>query len=322
MKRAFIANSAKDPKHKKKGKSPGVHVSKGPSERQIKAVVQEAHDRATRLNLVANILRGPSRERYDHFLKHGFPKWRGTGYYYSRFRPGLGTVLVGLFVVFGGIGHYLTLVLSWKRQREFMDRYIRHARKAAWGDEIGIPGLDVVSSPNQNPLAAPDSDREPTPAAMNRRQKRMLEKENRKEGKKSGKGDKKPVPGTATPVNDPTTSTGSRKRVVAENGKVLIVDSAGNVFLEEETEDGETQEYLLDVDEISRPSIRDTVVFRLPIWCYHRTIGRVLKLKTVDEVIGEMHEDDHTTEATTATSNDAASTVGPAKMRMKRTPKT
>ena len=28
--------------------------------------------------------------RYDFFYKNGLPKWRGTGYYYSRFRPGLG----------------------------------------------------------------------------------------------------------------------------------------------------------------------------------------------------------------------------------------
>ena len=30
------------------------------------------------------------RHRYDFFYKNGVPKWRGTGYYYSRFRPGLG----------------------------------------------------------------------------------------------------------------------------------------------------------------------------------------------------------------------------------------
>lgn len=27
--------------------------------------------------------------RYNFFYKNGVPKWRGTGYYYSRFRPGL-----------------------------------------------------------------------------------------------------------------------------------------------------------------------------------------------------------------------------------------
>ena len=28
--------------------------------------------------------------RYDFFYKNGVPKWRGTGYYYTRFRPGIG----------------------------------------------------------------------------------------------------------------------------------------------------------------------------------------------------------------------------------------
>ena len=27
---------------------------------------------------------------YDFFYKNGVPRWRGTGYYYARFRPGLG----------------------------------------------------------------------------------------------------------------------------------------------------------------------------------------------------------------------------------------
>lgn len=32
----------------------------------------------------------PHHDRYDFFYKNGVPRWRGTGYYYSRFRPGLG----------------------------------------------------------------------------------------------------------------------------------------------------------------------------------------------------------------------------------------
>ncbi|EEA22748.1 hypothetical protein TMatcc_001603 [Talaromyces marneffei ATCC 18224] len=279
VKRSFIANSARGD-GKKKGKKPGVHVSKGPSERQIANAVKEATERSARLNTVANILRGPSRERYDHFMKHGFPTWKGTGYYYSRFRPGLGSVLLGLFVVFGGFGHYIALVLSYRRQREFMDRYIRHARKAAWGDERafgGIPGLDATAT--ATPAAAPQAEAEESPAAMamNRRQKRMMERENRKESKK---GNKNSSPsgsgsGTATPISENVASvSGPKKRVYAENGKILVVDSAGNVFLEEETEDGEKQEFLLDVDEIPRPAFRDTYVARLPCWLYRRVLRK------------------------------------------------
>lgn len=44
---------------------------------------KEATDRFARLGVIANILRGPEKERYDFFLQKGFPKWKGTGYYYA-----------------------------------------------------------------------------------------------------------------------------------------------------------------------------------------------------------------------------------------------
>jgi curved DNA-binding protein CbpA len=281
VKRSFIANRSKD-KGKAKTSKQGVHVNKGPSQREIAAAVKEAHERAARLNTVANILRGPSRERYDHFLKNGFPKWKGTGYYYSRFRPGLGSVLVGLFLVFGGGAHYAALVLSWKRQREFVDRYIRQARRAAWGDELGVRGIPGVDAANVAVPPPPPEQGEATAIPMNRRQKRMMERENRKDSKKGSKASPRGS-GTATPTTESVQPTGERKRVIAENGKVLIVDSVGSVFLEEETEDGERQEYLLDVDEIQRPTIRDTMVFRVPIWVYRQTVGKLTGASTTEE---------------------------------------
>ncbi|KAJ5670264.1 hypothetical protein N7523_007009 [Penicillium sp. IBT 18751x] len=301
VKRSFIANYSKD-KANAKSKQ-GVNVSTGPSKRQIDAAVKAATERSSRLNLVANVLRGPGRERYDHFLKNGFPLWRGTGYYYSRFRPGLGSVLMGLFLVFGGAAHYGALYLGWKRQREFVDRYIRQARRAAWGDDMGIPGINSVAA--SAPAPAPEA--EGGAVAMNRRQKRMMDKENRKESRRP-----KPSPrpsGTSTPTDptEPVTSTGERKRVVAENGKVLIVDSIGNVFLEEENEEGEKQEFLLDVDEIQRPSIRDTMVFQLPIWCFKRSVGRIMGTSEApEEEDQEVEPADEVLEAT-ATSKSGSS---------------
>jgi hypothetical protein len=283
VRRSFIANYSKDKTKAKSSK--GVNVNKGPSKREVDAAIKDANARSARLNLVANVLKGPSRERYDHFLKNGFPLWKGTGYYYDRFRPGLGSVLLGLFLVFGGAAHYGALYLGWKRQREFVDRYIRQARRAAWGDELGvrgIPGVDSATAPAPAPAPAPSSEApEAGAVAMNRRQKRMMDKENRKEKKsvRNGRGvGSASASGTSTPVEQPAVavSTGERKRVVAENGKVLIVDSIGNVFLEEESEEGEKQEFLLDIEEIQRPSIRDTVVCKLPIWVYRKSVGRVL----------------------------------------------
>ncbi|BDD60566.1 hypothetical protein MPDQ_001631 [Monascus purpureus] len=273
VKRAFIANSSKG-KSRSKSSNQGVNVSRGPSKREIDAVLKEAHERSARLNTVATILRGPLREHYDHFLKNGFPKWKGTGYYYSRFRPGLGSVLVGLFVVFGGGAHYAALVLGWKRRREFVDRYIRQARRAAWGDESGISGIPGLGSTNTtSPVTTPGGDA--SSVSINRRQKRLMDKESRKENKKGTKAASRNAGASMNP-DGAVGPSGNRKRVIAENGKVLIVDSIGNVFLEEETEDGERQEFLLDINELQRPTVRDTLLFRLPLWCFRKTLRRFL----------------------------------------------
>ncbi|KAL8723653.1 MAG: hypothetical protein Q9225_000096 [Loekoesia sp. 1 TL-2023] len=270
-KQAFIASRAKPPPKKpgQKGKKPSVHVSKPPSEKEIRDAVQEATKRHARLSVVAEILKGEGRERYDYFMANGFPRWRGTGYYYARFRPGLGSVLTGLFVLGGGFAHYGALYLNWKRQKEFVERYIRHARRAAWGDESGIggiPGLDGVAA-----TAQPSAVQDDGAVTLNRRQKRQQERESRKEkdGAKS-KGVRRN--GTSTPMEADSAAEpqGARKRVQAENGKLLVVDSAGNVFLEGEDEDGEKQEYLLDPNEISKPTIRQTLVFTLPAWVYSK----------------------------------------------------
>ncbi|KAA8652255.1 hypothetical protein EYZ11_004574 [Aspergillus tanneri] len=274
VRRSFVANSSKD-KTRSRSNKPGVHVNKGPSEREIATAVKEAHERASRLNTVANILRGPGRERYDYFLKNGFPRWKGTGYYYSRFRPGLGSVLAGLFLAFGGGAHYGALILGWKRQREFVDRYIRQARRAAWGDELGVRGIPGFDSVNATASSSTPEPSEATAIPMNRRQKRMMDKENRKESKKGSRATSR-ASGTSTPTTESVEPTGERKRVVAENGKVLIVDSIGNVFLEEENEDGERQEFLLDVDEIQRPRVQDTMLFRIPVWFYHKSLGKLV----------------------------------------------
>jgi hypothetical protein len=320
VKRALIAKRSKASKGKGKGKKTGAH----PSQRELAAALKEAHERTSHINIVATILRGPMRERYDHFLKNGFPKWKGTGYYYSRFRPGLGSVLLGLFIMIGGAAHYVALILSWKRQREFIDRYIRHARKAAWGDELGIqgiPGLDSTSLTGPTPL--PDADDQGA-AAMNRRQKRMMDREGRKKGSKGPA--KISNSGTSTPSNETTGVAGPRRRVIAENGKVLIVDRVGNVFLEEETEDGGHEEFLLDIDEIHRPTIRDTVLFRLPSWFHRKTVGRILQRSGSDAVVDPAKESPESMtdsfEILEAPSEDATISNGKsARKRSKRTQK-
>ncbi|POS85478.1 hypothetical protein EPUL_002300 [Erysiphe pulchra] len=245
-----------------------------PSQSEIRATAKAASDRFARLGIVSNILRGPGRERYDHFLNNGFPTWKGTGYYYARFRPGLGSVLIGLFIFVGGVGHWITLYLSWKRQRDFINHYISFARHATWGDNI--PGLENITG-TLRPVAT-----EAQP--VNRRQRRMQDKDNKKEKKAVVKKSSKPHP-TTTPD-----STRARKRVVAENGKTLIVDSAGQVFLEQVDEDGETQEFLLHPDELHKPSFTDTALYRLPIWVYDSIVTRIHPKESIAEAT--MNEDD------------------------------
>lgn len=244
VKRSFVAS--KSTGKPAKGDKPGVHVSKGPSPAEVKAAHKAASDRWARIQLVKKVLEGAGRARYDHFLANGFPKWKGTGYYYARFRPGLGSVLLGLFVFVGGAGHYIALYMSWKRQQEFVGRYIKFARHAAWGDNLVIPGVDSAAgrrSGNNTPPAT-DSDAEAM-QPMNRRQRRMQEKDARKE--KPEKKSKAPKAKQPSPADTPTSITGPKKRVVAENGKILVVDAVGNVYLEQKNDEGETQEFLLDV---------------------------------------------------------------------------
>ncbi|KAH7355847.1 DNAJ domain-containing protein [Pyrenochaeta sp. MPI-SDFR-AT-0127] len=284
----FVANYAKN--SKKKGKTPGVKVSKGPSKKEIDAHMKKVTSGYQRLSVVANILKGSERERYDHFLRNGFPAWRGTGYYYERFRPGLGSVVLGLLVVMGGGFHYFALLMGWRRRREFVERYIRHARKTAWGDETaiqGIPGVDAAPTPVNSQQFDSNDSPEDTPDEMvprNRREKRAMEKEQKK-GKKVQAARKARIDGISTPVEAELISgpQGAKKRIVAENGKVLIVDSVGNVFLEEETEDGVKGEFLLDPDEESKPTIYDTLLFKLPKYAYNQSVGRVLGKKELIE---------------------------------------
>ncbi|TBU45074.1 DnaJ-domain-containing protein [Dichomitus squalens] len=98
--------------------------------------VKDAHERFARLGVVAAILRDPAkRERYDFFYKNGVPVWRGTGYYYSRFRPGLGTVLTFLVIITSGI-QYIVQKLNYNRDLKRIEHIVEQARTAAWGSKL------------------------------------------------------------------------------------------------------------------------------------------------------------------------------------------
>ena len=254
-----------------------MHVNKAPSESEIQAAVKKASERYARLGVITEILKGSGRERYDYFLSNGFPSWRGTGYYYARFRPGLGMVLGGLFAFGGGLVHYCAMYLSWKRQRTFVERLIRDSRKAAWGDDPeirDIPGIEKAMGETTATSPPQTAGREDAAAVLNRRQKRVQERESKKEDKKSKGSRRSGITTTLESEPDPGRQR-ARKKVQAPNGKIMIVDSAGHVYLEGEDEDGAKQEFLLDPDELPQPTLRQTVLFRLPIWTYSTLKSRI-----------------------------------------------
>jgi len=112
-----------------KKKSIQLHPDKNPG-------VKNAHDRFARLGVIGQILRNKeARERYDFFYKNGVPIWRGTGYYYSRYRPGLGSVFIFLITVTSGL-HYVIQRINYQNDLKRIEKFVRDARLAAWGPKM------------------------------------------------------------------------------------------------------------------------------------------------------------------------------------------
>ncbi|KIK68051.1 hypothetical protein GYMLUDRAFT_806096 [Collybiopsis luxurians FD-317 M1] len=106
-----------------------LHPDKNPGNKKIA-------QRFARLGVVSAILRNPvSRKRYDFFFKNGVPKWRGTGYYYSRFRPTLSFVLVFLVMLSSGLQYFIQR-LNYRRDLKRIEEVVREARLAAWGPKM------------------------------------------------------------------------------------------------------------------------------------------------------------------------------------------
>lgn len=94
--------------------------------------VDGAQQRFERLGLVYKILRDGRKDRYDHFLKSGFPKWRQNGYFYERYRPGLGSVVVGI-VLFSMAVEVGISKLTSGQERKKIEKLKMSARLVAWG---------------------------------------------------------------------------------------------------------------------------------------------------------------------------------------------
>lgn len=109
-----------------------------------KLLKKQAEERFQRLSLVGNILRDQSlRRRYDYFHSKGFPRWKGTGYYYSKFRPGLIMTVMILYIIVGGI-HFVAMKISRKQDFKRLRDLKEETKKQAWGGSQ-IPPADGSS---------------------------------------------------------------------------------------------------------------------------------------------------------------------------------
>ena len=110
-----------------------------PDKVKVKAKRKKAEEKYAMLSSVYNILRDASRkERYDYFLDKGFPKWKGTGYLYSKFRPGL---VLTVFVVYilVSVLHYFALKINRKQSFKRIVEYKNQLKNQAWNGSIVPP---------------------------------------------------------------------------------------------------------------------------------------------------------------------------------------
>ncbi|WVQ81507.1 hypothetical protein IAT38_003631 [Cryptococcus sp. DSM 104549] len=121
-------------------KSLELHPDKNPG-------VKDIQERFARLGVIAQILRSPEkRERYNFFHKNGVPRWRGTGYYYSRYRPTLLHTLIFLVALTTGF-HRLVMQLNYSKHLARIAYFERAARSAAGvlgSGGLGQPGDKIV----------------------------------------------------------------------------------------------------------------------------------------------------------------------------------
>lgn len=112
-----------------------------------KALRKQAEARFQRLSLIGNILKDPAlKQRYDYFLRNGFPQLKGRDYLYLRFRPGLLLTLFVLYIIVGAAS-YLVLCISRRQDYKRIAAAKQALLREAWGSDIPN-GEQRVTGPN------------------------------------------------------------------------------------------------------------------------------------------------------------------------------
>ncbi|RLV95438.1 hypothetical protein JA1_000990 [Spathaspora sp. JA1] len=135
-----------------------IHPDKVSS--KSRKVKKQADDRFQLLSSVGNILKDKSlKRRYDYFYDKGFPRWKGTGYYYSKFRPGVGTTLVILYIIVGTL-HMVSLRINrkqdYKRIADLKSTLVKEAWEGSPFPPAGITDRKLVNEAGKAFVVKPD----------------------------------------------------------------------------------------------------------------------------------------------------------------------
>lgn len=113
---------------------------------------KQAEEKFQRFSLVGNILRDRAlKKRYDYFLDKGFPKWKGTGYYYSKFRPGI-ALTIGLLFIIASALQFVALKINRKQDYKRVKGLREEIKRQAWGGS-SIPPADGLDRKISNQIS-------------------------------------------------------------------------------------------------------------------------------------------------------------------------
>lgn len=102
-----------------------IHPDKHPGNKSIE-------EKFARLGLITAILRDEDkRKRYNFFHDNGVPRWKGTGYMYSRWQPGLGFALSFVLGV-ATLMQYAAQHVNYRSEIQRIKRFQTAARQAAY----------------------------------------------------------------------------------------------------------------------------------------------------------------------------------------------
>jgi len=103
-----------------------LHPDKNPD-------LPHASDRYAQLGVITAILRDDEkRKKYDYFYDNGVPRWRGSGYYYQRYQPGIGAVSIFLMIIITVVQTVVQYV-NYGQEIKRIKRFQMQARQLAWG---------------------------------------------------------------------------------------------------------------------------------------------------------------------------------------------